>query len=444
VTGAQLQVNVTNASVPVTGTFYQGTQPVSFTDNTVLDTSTITLPGTGSTYTASGFNTYSFQFAGDWAGAVVIQGSNDNSNWISLWSQNSTDGTMVDVILNNGIYSVPVVTPYMRYLVSNVVGRISLTVIGKLAAMISNPLLSQALDSSTGVQLNTNIVNLSKDTNNALILSDAPAPIVIGGGTGIGGTITIDTQGYQSLNITTQAMAANVTCSNDKVTWSALTGAPLVFGTLVSAVAANTGYSFPCIARFIRFTVTTTGGATVFLRNTPWQGNYTTTGPTSSLTTNVATWAGTAGPSAGVAGVVAIGGNINVGAAQTAFPLVVGGIDAANLTRRLQTDALGRPIIASIDPSNNTRNLGSVSPGGTMQNIAALAVQDLTQFEGQSIVELMAQILSELKILNYYTYNMPGMQMNSTGFQASDEPQVLRMLEQSNPVTATGMMSSLL
>lgn len=394
-------------------------------DNSLLDTETVTLAGPGISYSTSGYQTFSFQFSGLWAGNIRVEGSNDNLAWFPLFGQNASDGVNLDVFYGQGIYAVPVCSIYMRYNVLEITGILSVVVVGKFAAPNDTPLLAQSFDATTGVQMNTNVVNQKTDSVGALVLSDAPTPIVIGGGTGVGGTITIDTQGYQSLTITTQAMAANVTCSNDKVTWSALSGSPLVLGAVVTAVAANLGYSFPCIARYIRFVITASGSATVFLRNSPWQ-------PTVAQN-NLSQVGGTGTVNAGVAGVLSVGGNIGVGVAQTTNPLVIGGIDAANLTRRLQTDALGRPIIASIDPSNTTRNLGSVSPGGTMQNIAALAVQDLSQFEGQSLAELMAQILIELRILNYYEFNLPALLTTGTTNSRGDEPSALR----SDPMIST-------
>jgi hypothetical protein len=466
VTGAQLQVNVTNASIPVTGSFggvqyTDGTTPgptptgtvmmgqngstvlavqtdpngnLYFLpyDNSLLDTETVTLVGPGISYSTFGYQTFSFQFSGLWAGNIRVEGSNDNISWFPLFGQNASDGINLDVFYGQGIYAVPVCSRYMRYNVLELLGSLSVVVVGKFAAPDDTPLLAQSFDATTGVQMNTNVINLNKDINNSLIISDAPNPIYIGGSAGQ--TSILDTQGYQSLNVTTQTMVATVTCSNDKVTWSALSGTPLILGALTSSTSAGAGFSFPCIARYIRFVVTTAGTATVFLRSTPWAGNYTTTGPTSSLTTNVATWAGTAGPSAGVAGVVAVGGNIAAGVLPTANPVLMAGIDTtlsatgtpAGLTRRLQTDTSGRLITASIDQANVARSLGSVSPNHNMQNTAALAIEDLSQFEGQTVPELLFQILIELKISNFYQYSLPALLTTGTTNSVGDEPSSLR------------------
>jgi hypothetical protein len=51
-------------------------------------------------------------------------------------------------------------------------------------------------------------------------------------------------------------------------------------------------------------------------------------------------------------------------------------------------------------------------------------VQDVTQQEGQSQIELMAQILLELKINNQYLYELP--RLLATGTQFKDSPEMLR------------------
>jgi hypothetical protein len=66
---------------------------------------------------------------------------------------------------------------------------------------------------------------------------------------------------------------------------------------------------------------------------------------------------------------------------------------------------------------NTSANTGAFNAGTTY-------VQDATQFEGQSQIELMAQILLELKILNQQIYELPRLLV--TGQQASDPPETLR------------------
>jgi hypothetical protein len=66
---------------------------------------------------------------------------------------------------------------------------------------------------------------------------------------------------------------------------------------------------------------------------------------------------------------------------------------------------------------NTSANNGAFDTGATY-------VEDIGQLDGQSQIELMAQILLELKILNQQMYELP--RLIATGTQAKDEPQTLR------------------
>jgi hypothetical protein len=72
----------------------------------------------------------------------------------------------------------------------------------------------------------------------------------------------------------------------------------------------------------------------------------------------------------------------------------------------------------------NRLTLNNTSTQTNPFNSNNVFVQDATQFEGQSQIELMAQILLELKILNQQMYELP--RLIVTGTQARDEPQTLR------------------
>lgn len=261
-------------------------------------------------------------------------------------------------------------------------------------------LLELLMDDGQMYSLGTRLTNVATDINKALIISDAPQPIRFGGVTGY--IYTIDTTGYQSLNITTGVgFAANVTTSDELGgVWSALTGTPRVLGTYVSAVAASLGYSFPVVARFIRFTLTSPGTATAYLRSTPWQANYTTSVPTGTASNNIAQLAGSAPPSAGVAGVFPVGGNIATGVAPTANPVYVAGIDTGGKTRPILTDTSGRPqgAIIGVDPATTQRQVGVSAPG--LFNMPALGNTDLTVADGRTLYDIMTLVLKELQIAN--------------------------------------------
>ena len=224
-------------------------------------------------------------------------------------------------------------------------------------------ILEQLIQDGSGFQVNAKIINLPlADANGAAILSDVKAFQV---NLPVGATYLIPTDGYQSLQITTQTLAGNVTATNDLKTFSALTGVPLVLGAYVTAIAASLGYWFPCAARYIAITPTTAGTATIYLRNQPWNGSYTTSVPTAAptvpagtATNNVTQFAGSAVVNAGIAGMIAVGGNIPVGSVPNAYPVTAGGIDQLGLKRRILVDNFGRQQTQDVGADNqNTGEL---------------------------------------------------------------------------------------
>ena len=281
-------------------------------------------------------------------------------------------------------------------------------------------LLEQVMTDGSGLALNVKILNFPKfDGNGAQVMSDAPVPIQIS--LGVNQYAVIDTTGYDSLNITTQALAGTITTSNDLVTWSALTGTPLVLGAYVTAVAAVTGYSFPVVARYIKIAATTAGGATAYLRAAPWNPNYTTSVPTANANNNVAQLNGFGVVNAGVNGTLAVGGNVAPGVARTENPLPIAGVDASNLTRTLLTDAAGRQYVlhGGADAAGVSRVGGAFAAAG-LGALPSMLTQDASLFEGKTIIELLAQILTELQIANQQRYEM------MVGNNSSDDPAAYR------------------
>ena len=379
----------------------------SVIDNTILANISNISVGAGSSINTNGFPQISLQFNGSFTGDIHIEISNDNINWFRSQFQEATTNVILDALTNSGIISVQANSKYIRYFVDTITGSCSVIAIGKLADNdISLP--EMACDLTSGVTMNTTLAGgISVDQNKSIILSDAPKILQLEGA--VNTSIIFDTQGYDSFNITAQSMAASVYSSNDQITWSALTGVPLVLGAVVTTIAANTGYSFPCIARYIKLVVTTAGSATAFLRDVPWYGNYTTTGPTAgptstlTTTTNLNQINGTTPVTAGVAGTLGVGGNLPAGSTPTTNPLLIGGVDSTNLLRKLGI-------------LNTT----------AFQNTPSLAVTELSQFEGQTFIELLGQILVELKINNYYQYNLSFLLNNGITPQVSEEPNNLR------------------
>jgi len=108
--------------------------------------------------------------------------------------------------------------------------------------------------------------NPTQDINGSLVISDCPLPVVLTAST-VGQAFTIDTIGYRSIAITTRAFAGSILGSNDGVTYSAIQGINVATLSNSTSVAASTSYIVPCVTRYVRFTTTTLGMFTYFLRN---------------------------------------------------------------------------------------------------------------------------------------------------------------------------------
>ena len=158
--------------------------------------------------------------------------------------------------------------------------------------------------------LSVNLVNPeAKDVNNALIISDAPTGVRLVSNI-VGQQYTIDTQGYQSISLTTGTMVATILGCNDVAgTFQAILAQPIAGGAPVSTAAAATNYIIPCLTRYIRLTTTTLGWATYYLRSQPLTSYFTNLGmiggvavtqATSQLGINVVNVGGTAIQAAGI------------------------------------------------------------------------------------------------------------------------------------------------
>ena len=272
--------------------------------------------------------------------------------------------------------------------------------------------ISYAMDKTNNMPLFVEQSNKPKfDELGAQIPSDAPKEIVWQSSTAAVKPLTIDTTGYQSIVIhkTTAGIITPYT-SNDLNGWFAVMGytatAPQ---TMTATLPAATGvYIFPVTGRYFRLVGPATYvQCTIYLRNVPC--TLSSIGTVSTVTT-LSQFAGTAIVNAGVAGMLAVGGNIAAGAAPTANPIQIGGVDAGRLntpgavaagltpkTRRALVDELGRFIAPNMDISRELN----------FENSVSAFTRDVTQHEGQSIIEVLAHILVELRTLNWQIHELP-------------------------------------
>ena len=331
-----IQLNAANLNVTVANI-----------DNTVLYSGSLSNSGSLSALDTTGYQNLVIQVSGAWNGVLQLEGNTDNTSFFTPLYTVANDRTVSDQIYSNGLYVLKTLTRYTRLNVLQLQsGTVGISVIGRTVASLDpSDAMAQAFDSTTPLYVSE--VGIKKDVNKQIILSDGPAPVVVQGA--VNTVVLIDTLGYQSLQFTSTGIAGNVTTSNDGINFSALTGAPVVLGALVTAISANASYIFPVLARWIKITVTTAGIGTYYLRNTLFNPAYTTTPYI----------AGATGVNGGVAGIQSIGGNIAIGTARTANPAPVGGVDINNLTRANLLSVIGQPYVAGPGESITQFSVGT-------------------------------------------------------------------------------------
>jgi hypothetical protein len=303
------------------------------------------------------------------------------------------------------------------------------------------------------VKLQLQNSGIKQDLSGAFILSDAPAPVTVT--TGVTNTTNIiDTQGYQTIQITTGAgfiSTGGIQFSNDGITFATGIGAT-VGGVFNNSLAASSSYTYPILARYARIVATTAGSYTYVLRNTPAQqvnqnltaiGGTAVSAATAQLGMNVAQVGGTATVTGGVNGTLGVGGTNSVGTVNpSANPVIIGGVDPLNTARRATTTMLGDLITGNRTIPTNLAALSSTTTGNTpiggagFNNQIPLTIQDTSQFEGQTQTELLAQLLQEIKILNQQFYELPKVlslalqgptaPQQGSNVQLGDDPFILR------------------
>jgi len=436
-------VSITNATTAVLSAPYTG-----------VTTSTATLalyPLTGPSIDTTGYPSIVLQLGGVFVGQMYIEGSNDNTNWDKLYVLPLNDVVLTDDITSMGNYHLKTSTRYIRYNFQQIFnGTPTLTIYGRSGTGPSAADgLSLALSQEQNIPLNVNLSSgIKKDSTNALFISDAPTLVQLVAA--VGQITVIDMQGYNTIHLTTNAYAASggfqISNSNDGTATSFATNQAALSsatgGTMSTAIVASTTYAFTPNARYVRIVCTTAGMLSYFLRNTPNSGivaqNLTAIGgaavssTAAQLGVNVVQFAGSF-VNGGVAGSISVGGASAVGVAPTYNYLGASGIDTSGLARRILSDTTGRLQIAGFNAiSAQFANTSTTNPltavgaiTGTNQATAALNVQDTAQFEGQSLVELLALMLLELRIANQQRYEM--VYLLNNGIQnAMDPPENFR------------------
>jgi hypothetical protein len=274
-------------------------------------------------------------------------------------------------------------------------------------------LLELAMDKSENMPIQVQLPrDLKQEPDGGLLLADMKGPYIWNSISALQ-PLVIDCTGYQSVLIhKTTAGIITPTISNDNINYYATT----IKNTNAllppeATMPASTGiYVTPVLSRYLKLT----GPASIvqciiYLSQSP----YSLSAPLNIAGTNAII--------GGLAGVLAVGGNIAPGVAPTANPLLIAGVDANKipLTRRLLTDTEGKLIVATQTGITDINELG-YDP--LYKNV--LQVQETGRTDGDSELDLLQQILFEMKIMNQYLYELPG--QIDRGEKNFDSPEAFR------------------
>ena len=288
----------------------------------------------------------SLQLGGLWDGAIYLQQSNDDVTWFDVQgiSQNNSGG-LTSTIYAPDIVTIHTVARYFRAITSlDFTGTVS----GSYAARgIQPPILQQDVRLAE-IADDVRVHMFARDRNGysmglrtnpfgGLIVADNEP--VTGNLNRLGPVVQLETTGYNSVSVQVVpgpvAFSGTITfqVSNDGSTWNSVLAWPVAGGTApVSTTTASGQWLVPAIGRFFRAAITTyTSGMAVVvavLKNqNAWQPQSTpsvTIAANSAV--NVAQVGGTTPVTAGVAGMLAVGGNIAEDTAATSNPLICGGV----------------------------------------------------------------------------------------------------------------------
>jgi len=429
-----------------------------FADNTNLLTTTISTVSIGSGIDVSGFSTLLVQVSGStFNGIITFERSLDNVYWSPALVTELNALNQKTQIEAAGLYFVRTEAQFIRYNVTNISGSATLIIDGSQNVVSNADKVAWAMDETNNSPLNIKFQpqnsGVKQDLSGAFILSDAPAPVAVTTST-TNTTNIIDTQGYQTIQITTGATfiaTGGIQFSNDGVTFATGIGAT-AGGVFNNSLAALSSYTYPILGRYARIVATVAGSYTYVLRNSPAQEssqnlnaiNGVAVAPTTAqlgvAVVNMGT--GAAVVSGGVAGTLGVGGTNVVGAVSASNPVVVGGVDPTGLARRATSTMLGDLITGNRTIPTSSAALSSATTGNTPIGAAGYinqiphTVQDTSQYEGQSQVELLAQMLQEIKILNQQLYELPKVlslalqgptaPQQGSNVQLGDDPFILR------------------
>lgn len=334
----------------------------------------------------TGERSVSLQLTGLWDGAIYLQASQDGTTWFDAPGTCATN----EIVATNTFYSpclivIPVTARYFRAITSldftgSVSGLYSQRAFDVAPFFVRNTLTDVSSDVRmpiAGVDPLGNLTRLALTETGQVV---PPDNRVIQGSLSRIGTIWMaDTVGYNSISVQvfgTFSATLTFQASNDATTWTAVSGWSITgSANSVSQTSVAGHFLIPAAGRYFRVQVTayTSGipAAVGVLKSSP--AFYPASSPSiaANSSVNVAQIAGTNTVTGGVAGILAVGGNIAVAAAPTANPVPIGGWDGTN-TRRILTDAVSGGTVLGANGASN---------GSTMTTLVSAATNNLTQLK---------------------------------------------------------------
>ena len=365
------------------------------------------------------YNSVAIQFGGIWTGTVVLRSSNDGVTWYPAYAlPASYDIQVTDTIQNNDLIIVGVRGKFLAAFTNSdffadpatTGAGINYSYVLRNSGSEFQPQISITTDPGTsipvaGVGPDGITRRLNTDVTGSVKLSDKSVPYY-GATNFVNGVVAIiDTSGYNSVLVQlfgTWVGTVSFQISNDATSWQTISGYASTNAIAVSSTTANGIWLIPAMGKYFRAYCSAYTSGNI-------QGiTFLSSQMVPSLTNNLGFVAGTATVTAGLAGMLAVGGNIAAGVAPTANPVLVGGIDTSGLTRRILTTNTGAvstvSSVTGIDQTATVRTLAT----DTLSRLQVSNINDVVpQGTLDGNTETLNEILWELKQLNFILKEIP-------------------------------------
>lgn len=286
---------------------------------------------------AAGERSIVLQLSGLWSGGINLQASQNGTDWFDAPGiSQSNEVTSVSTVYAADVIIVPVIARFFRAITTvDFVGTVSGSYSQRafeVAPFYQKSVLTdvdpQVSMPVGGVTPSGYIRRIAVADNGGVTPADG---VVITGtrlGTQVGPIVQLETTGYGTVVLQlagTFTGTVTFQVSNDGSTWVSAVAWPAAGAAVPVNTATAVGqWLIPASGRFFRAQITTAGTgqplAVAVLKN------FSSAFPTNTPSQNMAQIAGTAAVTAGVAGMLAVGGNIAEDTAATSNPLICGGV----------------------------------------------------------------------------------------------------------------------